>query len=340
MNSQPTDIQNTRAVSPQISTTMQNQSQNQNTKIPLACLKSVKRRQNDKRPEAPSIAVVSSCVDRSTSMQTFENIVATSLIEFIEEQQKNAKENNIEVVYNLTMFDTVKENIYEKKNIHDISLTIDEAKTITRPRGMTKLFATAIAELASLRRQINEIKNTPEAQHKDVKGIFYLFTDGMDNQSSPLTKIDLQSAIKMAEDDGITCIFAAANQDALASGGQYGFNMNNCLSMNSEGQGATMGLRACSQAVGRAITGQNVGFTQLERETSVPIPIPQTTAHSLNTFMRSPHMQIPNTPNVTPSSFSPGLHSPIRSPPFANLSIQIPARNSPPSVLIRQQTCQ
>ena len=109
MNSQPTGIQSTKSTSAQISTTMQNQSQNQNTKIPLACLQSVKRRQNDKRPEAPSIAVVSSCVDRSTSMQTFQNIVATSLIEFIEDQQKNAKENNIEVVYNLTMFDNFTE---------------------------------------------------------------------------------------------------------------------------------------------------------------------------------------------------------------------------------------
>ena len=299
----------------------------QNQKTTLSCLDSVKRKQNNKRPTPSTIAIVSSCIDRSTSMETFQGIVAKSLVDFIEQQKQNSKDNNIEVIYNLTMFDTVKEHIYEQKSIHDISLTLEEASQITEPRGLTNLFTTAISELETLIGQIKEIRNRPETQHKDVKGIFYLFTDGMDNQSTLHNHIDLKNSIRIAESENITCIFAAANQDALSSGDQYGFDTNNCLSMNSEGDGATMGLRACSQAVGRVISGQNSGFTQLERETSVPIPIPIPLFRSQNTLIQTHH--IPNTPNVTPSSFSPS---------FSNLTVQIPTNNSPPPVLIRQST--
>ena len=97
---------------------------NPNIKIPLSCLASVKRNRNSPslRPQVPSSAFVSSCQDRSSSMETFGAALATSLFEFINDQKIKSDVNNVDVNFTLTLFDTAAETLYDNVKIKDINL--------------------------------------------------------------------------------------------------------------------------------------------------------------------------------------------------------------------------
>jgi len=236
----------------------------------LSCLDAVKRRRNNtSRPAVPSMAFVYSCRDRSGSMSSYGSAAAQSLFDSIQDHKKNSIDNNVKVIYSLTTFDTTAEHPYEGVDIHAVSMTLEEAQEYVNPRNLTRLYATAMEELAKLRRGIKaEKKKNPNI---NVVGVFELHTDGIDNKSEPFTYKDLNSAVKAARDEGITCIFAGANQDAVSVGEQYGFDPQLSLTTDSSQVNATQGLRIASAAVMRACSGAPPQFTQLERHTSAPV---------------------------------------------------------------------
>jgi len=246
----------------------------------LSCIDAVKRRRgNTARPAVPSIAFVRSCRDRSGSMSSYGRAPGDSLHSSIEDHKKNSKDNNVKVYYSLTTFDTTAETHYDNEDIHAVQMTLEEAHETVAPRSMTRLYATAIEELAKLRRSVKEF--AAANPDKQVVGVFELHTDGQDNESDPFTSRDLNAAVKSARDEGITCIFAGANQDAVTVGVQYGFDRDLSLTTDSTPQNASAGLRMASAAVMRAVSGAAPQFTQAMRQCSAPV-------HSFNDSSPTP----------------------------------------------------
>ena len=237
----------------------------------LSCLGAVKRRKdNQTRPAIPSIAIIQSTRDRSGSMCSYQGSAASSLYTSIIDHQKNSKDNNVKITYSLTTFDERVEYPFQNVDIHDVVLSEDDAKNLVQPRGLTRLYATAIEDLARLRKTVKKIKS--ENPNSTVKGIFELHTDGHDNESKPLTSTDLNAAVTAARTEGIVCIYAGANQDAITTGTSYGFSADLSLTTDSTPTRGGTGLRICSQAVMRACSGNAPEFTQLERNVSAPTP--------------------------------------------------------------------
>jgi len=237
----------------------------------LSCLGVVKRRQgNTVRPAVPSIAIVQSTRDRSGSMASFQGSAAQSLYTSIIDHKQNSKDNNVKITYSLTTFDEKVEHPFQNVDIHNVDLSEDAAQLFVQPRGLTRLYATAIEDLARLRKTVKKTKSeNPDAA---VKGIFELHTDGHDNESHPLTSTDLNAAVTAARTEGIVCIYAGANQDAITTGTSYGFSADLSLTTDSTPTRGGTGLRVCSQAVMRACSGMPAAFTQLERNVSAPTP--------------------------------------------------------------------
>jgi hypothetical protein len=267
----------------------------------LSCLGVVKRRKNNAvRPAVPSIAIVQSTRDRSGSMSSFQGSAASSLYTSIIDHKQNSKDNNVKITYSLTTFDERVEHPFENVDIHDVDLSEDDAKKLVQPRGLTRLYATAIEDLARLRKTVKKAKSeNPDAI---VKGIFELHTDGDDNESRPLTSADLNAAVTAARAEDIVCIYAGANQDAITTGTSYGFSADLSLTTDSTPTRGGEGLRMCSQAVMRACSGMPPAFTQLERNVSAP-------ASSINQTALSPPL-----PNTMPSGAALLVTSPSSFP--------------------------
>ncbi len=279
----------------------------------LSCLGAVKRRQgNTIRPAVPSIAIVQSTRDRSGSMSSFQGSAASSLYTSIIDHKQNSKDNNVKITYSLTTFDEKVEHPFQNVDIHNVDLSEDAAQLLVQPRGLTRLYATAIEDLARLRKTVKKTKSeNPDAP---VKGIFELHTDGHDNESHPLTSTDLNAAVTSARTEGIVCIYAGANQDAITTGTSYGFSADLSLTTDSTPTRGGTGLRVCSQAVMRACSGMPAAFTQLERNVSAP-------ASSLDqTSLPSP----PPSPNTMASgaallAASPSSFPTVTTPPTQNI---------------------
>ena len=126
----------------------------------LSCLGAVKRRKdNQTRPAVPSIAIVQSTRDRSGSMSSFQGSAASSLYTSIIDHKQNSKDNNVKITYSLTTFDERVEHPFQNVDIHDVDLSEDDAKNLVQPRGLTRLYATAIEDLARLRKTVKKIKS-------------------------------------------------------------------------------------------------------------------------------------------------------------------------------------
>ena len=222
--------------------------------------------------------------------------------------KKNSKENNVKVFYSLTTFDTIAETHFDNEDIHQVEMTLEEAHAMVSPRNLTRLYATAMEELAKLRRAVKESKAAnPD---KQIVGVFELHTDGQDNESAPFTSGDLNAAVKAARAEGITCIFAGANQDAVTVGEQYGFDRDLSLTTDSTPQNASTGLRMASQAVMRACSGAPPQFTRAMRQSSAPV---HTRSHS-----QSP-LQGPHSPSSTAAAAALLTLAPPAIPPYPHI---------------------
>ena len=286
----------------------------------LSCLGVVKRRQgNTVRPAVPSIAIVQSTRDRSGSMASFQGSAAQSLYTSIIDHKQNSKDNNVKITYSLTTFDESVEHPFENVDIHDVDLSEDDAKELVRPRGLTRLYATAIEDLARLRKTVKKTKTeNPDAT---VKGIFELYTDGADNESHPLTSTDLNTAVTSARTEGIVCIYAGANQDAITTGTSYGFSADLSLTTDSTPTRGGTGLRVCSQAVMRACSGMPPEFTQLERNVSAPTP-PSFDQTSLPSPPASPNTMMAGAALLAMRNSPPTLRQAAAMPPPLRLTRQ------------------
>ena len=231
-----------------------------NKTMSLACLSSVKRSDDNKRPVAPSSHTdISIVFDRSQSMQWMMSRACDGLLQYIGDMKEQNLKNRTAMRITLIPFDTRRgEAIYDADDINTVrNLESTHAPFIAQ--GMTCLYDTAISVLEEQKSRCGEDEH-------DWKKIYVVITDGADNQSIH-TCDEYKEAVEAARADGTTAIFMGANQDGVRSGERYGFSRTHAVTFTGGAANAAMGecLSSVTQA---AYSGHDVGFTQLQREVS------------------------------------------------------------------------
>ena len=254
-------------------------------------------------------------VDRSGSMQSFGDSIAPTLNEFIA-SQKFQKEQEIQELQ--TLIDTLSEGDEKKTKLTELKTLEDHTEsTINLITFDTKVEQPWCSSNQSVLRRITEAEVKPEdvkpramtalndalymacnnilkmreyATTCDFTGIIVTMTDGQEN-SSETPHATLTEKIKELTDMGITFMFLAANQDAIAEAAKMGISKNNALNVGTSKENYGSAMRAVSGNIARTRTGDNTGFSGLERTaSSTPRPVEhsQTNPQEGNVLKRSP----------------------------------------------------
>lgn len=243
----------------------------------LSCLSHVKRslENGGKRPSAPPVTVFAWFTgDRSGSMKSIAKEAADGVHDFVKSQCESAKKNKQKGFIGITTFDDTAAVIIDNVPMDTINFSKADAAVAMKPRGMTRLFDTAIEDLARLQRYAKEWKNNLSPVIKKLNPkvvmIWALFTDGGHNTGSFIAS-DMHSAVSAARKNGVICYFLAANQDAMQAGQAYGFSRANAMEFAPTGQTTTAGMSAINTCMYRsASSGVPCAPTQLMRDVSCP----------------------------------------------------------------------
>ncbi len=164
-----------------------------------------------------------SIIDRSGSMASIANDAIGGFNTFLTDQQSVPGEARMSLV----IFDDQYDVLYAGKPLR-------EAEQLTRvtfvPRGPTAL-------LDAIGRTLNEQGKRIKSDGWADKVIVCVLTDGEENASREFTAPTVKEMVQKAEAQGWTFVFLAANQDAFATGAQYGFNAKHTVNFVASPQG-------------------------------------------------------------------------------------------------------
>lgn len=195
-----------------------------------------------------AIAVV---VDRSGSMVTMREDAEGGLNTFIEDQKKEEGRCTLR----LDQFDDHFDTVFPSKDIQEIG------KYTLVPRGGTAL-------LDAIGKTVTNFGEELAAMPEDERPgnvIVVVVTDGGENMSREWTGDKVKELIKQQEEQyGWTFVFLAANQDAIAVGGQYGFNAGTSLTYTGQTVGSTYSMLSGRVSATRAGASFD-SFTDSER---------------------------------------------------------------------------
>jgi hypothetical protein len=239
----------------------------------MSCLANVKRVESHKRPQVPPHTVFATYIgDCSGSMSNQHNASANGVYEWVKSMSSGINNNGQNGYLTVTFFDTKIYKRLENVSSKNIRISINDARDWAEPRGMTRLYDTAIEGVNTLRRRIKNYKK--DNPLSTVHGIFQLFSDGYDNNSMASIQ-NMNDAIKGARGDGITCYYLGIGQNAIEVGNQYGFSEEESLTVDIGEDTSQYAFRSCSlNALRSASTGVSESFQQNVRFMSAPTQNP------------------------------------------------------------------
>ena len=257
-----------------------------NTYIPttmtLSCIAHVKRNSNNDgdfaRPPAPPVAsFMGSTWDRSGSMQDMNGTPGPALYDWIKDACDQARILGQNCYLSVTTFDDQSERKLDNVYWKNVNISLNDARVWTKPRGMTKLYDTAVADIKRLRNKAeNYRQNLPYAVrclNPQIVIAWSLMTDGKDNHSQMCNQNSLAEAVKEAREAGCHCYFLAANCDGEQRGVDYGFDQNNSLTFVANRECSDNAFRGISQQLRTATAGsQQTSIPQNLRQSSCPAP--------------------------------------------------------------------
>ena len=244
----------------------------------LSCFNIVKRSSYGSRPVPETIYTdVVFVGDRSGSMWDMGQSPREGASEFMTKYRDFAnehKDRNIHVV--MITFDDEQEIIYDGDAKHINSSDIGYAYNSMEPRGTTRLYDTVMFAIYQQQNRINNILN---GMSREVRLLqpelcisFTLLTDGEDNMSHMFSKEEMAIEIRTHRRKyNAQCFFAAANQNALIVGNEYGFGRDNSLQMSTNEEEAMEAFRACTNSSIRCASREPSGYTIAEREASCAV---------------------------------------------------------------------
>ena len=206
--------------------------------------------------------------DRSASMKSMGDSPWKGVRDWANGQAREAQKKGADTRITVVVFDDESKCVLDSQAVSDwTDITDRQAQTLMKPTGCTRLYDTVIEELGNLRAK-------QKSRGPRCRGIFALFTDGMDNMSTN-GLLELNRSLRGARQSGVICYFLAANQDAIATGHRYGFDVNRCLTTGSDPKTSYQAYKSLNQACYRSSSQtlpDDKGFTQLERVYSAPPP--------------------------------------------------------------------
>lgn len=209
--------------------------------------------------EVPGV-LVAMCIDRSGSMASMGTEVVGGCNAFLDEQRKTDASSGLPTHLIVTTFD----NAYEVIRNAPLAEQSDIKQEEIQPRGSTALYD-AIGKCLD--------DATAKANSRTLpyeKIVIFIITDGQENASQTYKKDDITRRIKQLEGEyGWDFYFAAANQDAMVTGGSLGFQQSKCVSYNADNaETCQAAFRCASSKVSATRTGNlaNATFSQQERE--------------------------------------------------------------------------
>lgn len=209
--------------------------------------------------ETPAV-LVAMCIDRSGSMASMGSEVVGGCNAFLDEQRKTDAASGTPTHLIVTTFD----NTYEVVRNAPLAEQPDIKQEEIQPRGGTALYD-AIGKCLDDATKAANARTLPYE-----KIVVFIITDGQENSSKTYKKDDINRRIKQLEDEyGWDFYFAAANQDAMATGGSLGFQQEKCVSYNAaNADTCSAAFQFASSKVSAARTGDmaNATFNELERE--------------------------------------------------------------------------
>lgn len=225
------------------------------------------------RPCPPLAVFCGITVDRSGSMSNIHKTAAEGVFKCIKDQIDGAQENSQIGRLFLTTFDDRIKKIHNNTDFKSLDITIKDLLKWMEPRGCTKLYDAAIEDLDNIMKSVEEYKEgLPSEVRKlnpKISIVWVCCTDGFDN-SSDANCSDFRKKVKEAKKAGVQCIFIAANQDAVLTGQQFGFDKGSSMTFGANNVGAAQAFRSVSKNIRHAsASGLSVPFTQAQRLSSL-----------------------------------------------------------------------
>lgn len=138
------------------------------------------------------------------------------------------------------------------------------------PKGSTRLYDTMIEAIEYQQYRVDKYYNSLS---KEVKRLepkisvnITLLTDGIDNSSRSAMEEMNEKIVSHKNDYDATCFFIAANQDATASGLQYGFNEQTILHMGTSEEDSIEAFNASINSCFRCASQECPDYTEVERD--------------------------------------------------------------------------
>ena len=225
------------------------------------------------RPSPPLAVFCGITVDRSGSMSNIHSTAAEGVFKCIEDQIQGAEENGQIGHLFLTTFDNHITKIHDNTDFKDLDIKQTDVLAWMKPRGCTRLYDAAIQDLDNIMTAVKDYKAGLSAEVKNlnptISTVWVCCTDGFDNDSNRTCE-DFRKKVKEAKKAGVQCIFIAANQDAVLTGQQFGFDRGSAMTFGANNVGAAQAFRSVSENLRQATcSGQSVSFTQAQRVSSL-----------------------------------------------------------------------
>ena len=246
--------------------------------------------------QIPNIVIAGFTGDRSGSMCSMGNAPSKGLYSWITDQKKSVEENSQTGKMFVSTFDSKHEIRIDGENISDVNVTQEQCRNWMEPRSMTKLYDSAIADLTRLMRAKEEFEANMAPMLREIDPnivmVWACLTDGFDN-SSMSTVAMFRQKVEEAKAAGVKCFFLAANQDAISTGQQYGFDASCSMTIGADRQTSANAMRCLSQVTQQVSQGVDdfQGFTSMMRQRSAPPPPTSFSTQATNIAAPIPTLQ-------------------------------------------------
>lgn len=193
-------------------------------------------------------------IDRSGSMSSMKVEMEASLTQLLRRQAADEGLTTVDVI----TFDDQVEHIYSLASPNKLKLRIV-------PRGMTALHDAIGKAVSIFERVINRL---PE-HAKPSKTQVIVITDGQENASQEFDSDSLKSLINQkTKDSGWDFIFLGANQDAVLTGRNIGFESQSSMTFASDGESLQHMTTSIDRYIKDFKRGKKKGFSDDERKES------------------------------------------------------------------------
>ncbi len=224
-------------------------------------------------PLNESWSYVAALVDCSGSMQLLNPENTAKQLTCLISEQKGSDSEHVDVSIARFSASGTYNMFVQNKPAQDVVVTANDI----RPDGSTALFESIARLINDTGKILSEMTN-----ERPGKVIIIILTDGDENASTgeyngEEGRIRVAEMIKHQQDVyRWRFYFLGANIDAITVGKTLGINANTCINYAPSAIGCTNVMHSASQAVKRyrsvPSSQQDLGFTQVERTTSLAVP--------------------------------------------------------------------